>query len=61
MMEQLEKHGIRMVDFLTIGEEESRYLESYFDREIAPLISLNSSREKAAIPVSQKQGDLCGG
>lgn len=39
MMEQLEKHGIRMVDFRTIGEEESRYLESYFDREIAPLIS----------------------
>ena len=39
IMEQLTKYGIRMVDFRTIGEEESRYLESYFDREIAPLIS----------------------
>ena len=39
IMRHMESYGIRLVDFRKIGQEESSYLERYFDMEIAPLIS----------------------
>lgn len=39
LMQRLEEQGIRLVNFQKIGRRESEYLENYFDREIAPLIS----------------------
>ena len=39
LMIELEDAGVRVVDFHTIDEEESRHLEGFFDREVAPLLS----------------------
>lgn len=39
IMWQLEEQGVRMVDFRKISKKESEYLERYFLREIAPVIS----------------------
>lgn len=39
LMMELEDAGVRVVDFHTIDEEESRHLEGFFDREVAPLLS----------------------
>ena len=39
LMMELEDAGVRIVDFHTIDEEESRHLEGFFDREVAPLLS----------------------
>ncbi|MGM9637171.1 MAG: polyphosphate kinase 1 [Eubacteriales bacterium] len=39
LLEQLDTHGIRLVDFRKIGKKESESLEEYFDKEIAALLS----------------------
>lgn len=39
IMGQLEEQGVRMVDFRKVSKKESEYLERYFLREIAPVIS----------------------
>ncbi len=39
LMSQIEEQGVRIVDFHKIGKEDESFLEAYFDREIAPLIS----------------------
>lgn len=39
LMEQLETNGVRLVDFRKIGKEDGEYLETYFDTEIAMLLS----------------------
>lgn len=39
LMMELEDAGVRVVDFQTIDEEESKRLEGFFDREVAPLLS----------------------
>lgn len=39
LMMELEDAGVRVVDFHTIDEEESKHLEGFFDREVAPLLS----------------------
>ena len=39
LMEEIEKQGIKLVNFQKIGRKGSEYLERYFDSEIAPLIS----------------------
>ena len=39
LMMELEDAGVRVVDFHTIDEEESRHLEGFFYREVAPLLS----------------------
>ena len=39
LMMELEDADVRVVDFHTIDEEESRHLEGFFDREVAPLLS----------------------
>ena len=38
LMEEIEKQGIKLVNFQKIGRKGSEYLERYFDSEIAPLI-----------------------
>lgn len=39
IMDQLEEHGIKLVNFQKITKKESEYLREYFNAEIAPLIS----------------------
>lgn len=39
IMEQLEQHDVKIVNFKRISEEENQFLEAYFDREIAPILS----------------------
>lgn len=39
LMKETEEYGIFMVDFASAKDSEKIYLEQYFDREIAPLIS----------------------
>ena len=39
LMARLEERGLRLVDFRRVGEEEGRALETYFDTEIAALLS----------------------
>lgn len=39
LMMELEDAGVRVVDFHTIDAEESKHLEGFFDREVAPLLS----------------------
>lgn len=39
MMNELEKYGIKIVDFRKVSKKESQSLRQYFENEIAPLIS----------------------
>ena len=39
MMNELEKYGIKIVDFRKVSKKESQSLRQYFESEIAPLIS----------------------
>lgn len=50
LMAELEKYGIRMVNFQTIGERESTELERYFDIEIAPLLSPSTVGRRQPFP-----------
>lgn len=61
LMMELEDAGVRVVDFHTIDEEESRHLEGFFDREVAPLLSPIVVDKRPAVPVPAQSGNLCGG
>ncbi len=39
LMEQIEKYGIKLIDFTTAKTEEKKFLEYYFNHEIVPLSS----------------------
>lgn len=39
LMKEVEKYGIHLVDFQTINRKETQYLKTYFEAEVAPLIS----------------------
>ena len=39
IMKKIEDYGVKLVDFSKISEEESKFLEAYFDVEISGLIS----------------------
>lgn len=39
LMEQIEKYGIKLIDFTTAKTEEKKFLEHYFNHEIVPLSS----------------------
>ncbi|HJD03418.1 MAG TPA: polyphosphate kinase 1 [Candidatus Mediterraneibacter caccogallinarum] len=39
LMEQVEKYGIKLIDFTTAKTEEKKFLEHYFNHEIVPLSS----------------------
>lgn len=50
LMEELEKHEIRLVNFRKIGKRDGEYMERYFDSEIAPLISPTIVGKKQPFP-----------
>ncbi len=50
LMEQLEGYGIKLVNFNKIGEKDQKYLEKYFDAEIAPLLSATIVGKKQPFP-----------
>ena len=50
LMGQLEKEGIRLVDFHNIGEEESKRLEAYFMKDLLPFIEPNVVGKKQPFP-----------
>lgn len=50
VMEQAEEHGIRLTDFKSLKEKESKYLEEYFLREIVPLLSVMIVGRKQPFP-----------
>lgn len=39
LMKKAEHYGVRLIDFKEAGDEEAKFLERYFDQEIAPLLS----------------------
>ncbi len=39
LMKKVEHYGVRLIDFKEAGDEEAKFLERYFDQEIAPLLS----------------------
>lgn len=50
LMEQLETHGIRLVDFHKIDKKKSEELEAYYDEEIAPLLAPTMVGKKQPFP-----------
>ena len=50
LMSEVEKQGIRLVDFHNIGEEESKRLEAYFMKNIQPFIEPNVVGKKQPFP-----------
>ena len=50
LMGELERQGIRLVDFHNIGEEESKRLEAYFMKDILPFIEPNVVGKKQPFP-----------
>lgn len=56
LMMELEDAGVRVVDFHTIDEEESRHLEGFFDREVAPLLSPIVVDKRQPFPFLRNQG-----
>ena len=55
LMMELEDAGVRVVDFHTIDEEESRHLEGFFDREVAPLLSPIVEDKRQPFPFLRNQ------
>lgn len=39
LMKKVQNYGVRLVEFKETSEEEAKFLEKYFDQEIAPLLS----------------------
>lgn len=39
LMKKAENYGVRLIDFKEAGDDEEKFLERYFDQEIAPLLS----------------------
>ena len=54
LMDEVAQAGIRLVDFRKIGKKEGKYLEQYFDAEIAPLISPIVVGKKTAVSIFEK-------
>ena len=50
LMEEFEKHGIKIINFAKLDEKEGEYLKSYFDREILPLLSPMTVTKKQPFP-----------
>ena len=59
LMDEVAQAGIRLVDFRKIGKKEGKYLEQYFDAEIAPLISPIVVGKRQPFPFLKRTGDLC--
>lgn len=56
LMDEVAQAGIRLVDFRKIGKKEGKYLEQYFDAEIAPLISPIVVRKRQPFPFLKNKG-----
>ena len=50
LMAEVEKKGIRLINFAKLNKEEGIYLKGYFDREILPLLSPNTVSKKQPFP-----------
>lgn len=55
MMGELEKEGIRLVDYKKIESEDRKKLRRYFESEIRPLIEPNIVEEKRTFPFLQNK------
>lgn len=55
LMEKIRSYGVKMVDFQTMGQDESRALEQYFDMEIAPLLSPTTVGKRQPFPFLQNK------
>ena len=50
LMEQVEKYGIKLIDFTTAKTEEKKFLEHYFNHEIVPLSSPTIVGKRQPLP-----------
>ncbi len=50
LMAELEKQGIRIINFAKLDDKEAEYLKGYFDREILPLLSPMTVSKKQPFP-----------
>ena len=55
LMNRLEDHGVRLVNFQKLGSREGGELERYFDSEIAPLISPTMVSRRQPFPFLQNK------
>ena len=56
LMDEVAQAGIRLVDLRKIGKKEGKYLEQYFDAEIAPLISPIVVGKRQPFPFLKNKG-----
>ena len=56
LMDEIAQMGIRLVDFRKIGKKEGKYLEQYFDAQIAPLISPIVVGKRQPFPFLKNKG-----
>ena len=55
LMDEVEKYGIRLVDFTTAKPDEKKYLEQYFNHEIVPLSSPTIVGKRQPFPFLRNQ------
>lgn len=55
LIQQLKFHGIQLVDFRKLDEKEEQALETYFDREIVPLLSPTVVSRRQPFPFLQNK------
>ncbi len=55
LMGELEPHGIRLINFNRLSDEEGEVLEAYFDEEIAPYLSANVVSKQQPFPFLQNK------
>ena len=61
LMEEIEKQGIKLVNFQKIGRKGSEYLERYFDFRDRTADLPDCSGKTAAIPIYPEPGNICSG
>ena len=55
LMEQVEKYGIKLIDFTTAKAEEKKFLEHYFNHEIVPLSSPTIVGKRQPFPFQKNE------
>ena len=58
LMKEVEKHGIHIINFTKLNEEQSAYLEKYFTSEIMPLLSPITVSKRHPFPFI-KSNEIC--
>ncbi len=51
LMKKAENYGVRLIDFKEAGDDEEKFLERYFDQEIALLSVPDCCRKAPAISI----------